>query len=140
MTSRAPVIAQLGFRGWLAKAFLAAIGLTVLAYGSASMVQADLAAIAFAILCIFSIFLPIGALPVGRVQAVAILLLAGLLGYAAFQALPFVGANLANGAWKSVNENIGPVQGTISVAPGMTLDALPSLALPFFVFISALAL
>ena len=81
---------------------------------------------------------PIGSLRVGRVQAVAILLLAGLVGYAAFQALPLAGVDLANGAWKSVNENIGPAPGTISVAPGMTLDALSSLALPFLVFISAL--
>ncbi len=132
-------IAQLGFRGWLARIFLAAVGLTVLGYGSASTVQSNLAAIVFAILAIASIFHPIGSSRVGRVQAVAILLLTGLVGYAAFQALPLLGLDVANGAWTSVSDNIGPVHGTISVAPGMTLDALSSLALPFLAFIAALA-
>ena len=138
--TQALAIAQLGFRGWLARAFLAAIAFTALAYGSASTVQANFAAIAFAILAILSTLHPIGSLRVGRVQAAAILMLAGLIGYAAFQALPLAGMDFANGAWKSVSENIGPVQGTISVAPGMTLDALSSLALPFLAFIAALAL
>jgi len=137
MTS-APTIVQLGFRRWLATVFLAAIGFTVLAYGSASTVQANFAAIVFAGLAIVSTLHPIGSLRVGRVHAVAILLLAGLVGYAAFQTLPLTGLDLANGAWESINENIGPAPGTISVAPGMTLDALSSLALPFLVFISAL--
>jgi hypothetical protein len=136
----APAIAQLGLRGWLARAFLAAIALTVLGYGSASTVQSNIAAIAFAILAILSTFHPIGSSRVGRIQAVSILVLAGLIGYAAFQAMPLAGMDLANGAWKSVNENIGPAPGTISVAPGMTLDALSSLALPFLAFISALVL
>jgi len=136
--TQAPAIPQLGFRGWLARAFIAAVGLTVLAYGSASTVQANFAAIAFAILAILSTFHPIGSSRVGRIQAVSILVLAGLIGYAAFQALPLAGLDLAYGAWKSVDENIGPVHGTISVAPGMTLDALSSLALPFLAFISAL--
>ena len=137
MTS-APTIVQLGFRRWFATVFLAAIGFTVLAYGSASTVQANFAAIVFAGLAIVSTLHPIGSLRVGRVHAVAILLLAGLVGYAAFQTLPLAGLDLANGAWESINENIGPAPGTISVAPGMTLDALSSLALPFLVFISAL--
>ncbi|MGD0188080.1 MAG: O-antigen ligase family protein [Roseiarcus sp.] len=131
-------IAPLGFRGWLARVFLAAIAFTVLAYGSASTVQSRFAAMEFGILAIFSALLPNGSSRVGRVQAVAVLLLAGLLGYAAFQALPLPGVDLANGAWKTVSENVGPVHGTISVAPGMTLDALSSLALPFLVFIAAL--
>ncbi len=136
--SPAPAVAQLGSREWLARAFLAAIACTVLAYGSASTVQSSFAAIAFAVLTLLSTSHPVGSMRVGRVQAVSILLLAGLLGYAAFQALPLAEADLANGAWRSVSENIGPVRGTISVAPGMTLDALSSLALPFLVFISAL--
>jgi hypothetical protein len=135
----APAVARPGFREWLARAFLAAMSYTVLAYGSASTVQSSFAAIAFAILALLSTSHPIGSLRVGRVQAASILLLAGLFGYAAFQALPLAGADLANGAWKSVEENIGPASGTISVAPGMTLDALSSLALPFLAFISALA-
>jgi len=134
----APAIAQLGFRARLARIYLAAIVCTALAYGSASTVQSSFAAIAFAVLALLSISHPIGSLRVGRVQAVSILLLACLLGYAAFQALPLAGADIANGAWKSIDENIGPALGTISVAPGMTLDALSSLALPFLAFISAL--
>jgi hypothetical protein len=136
--TQAPAIVQLGFRGWLARAFLAAIALTVLGYGSASTVQSNIAAIAFAILAILSTLHPIGSSRVRRIRAVSILVLAGLIGYAAFQAAPLAGPHLANGAWKSVSEYIGPVRGTISVAPGMTLDALSSLALPFLAFISAL--
>lgn len=130
--------AQLGFRAWLARAFIGAVILTVMAYGSASTVQVNFAALAFAILAILSTIHPIGSWRVGRIQAASILVLAGLLGYAAFQTLPLAGLDLANGAWKSVSENIGPVNGTISVAPGMTLDALTTLALPFLAFIAAL--
>lgn len=138
MTQALPTTVQPSFREWLARAFLAAVALTVLGYGSASTVQSNLAALAFAVLAILSTLHPLGSARVGRVHAVAILLLAGLLGYAVFQALPFVGADLANGAWKSVSENIRPVQGTVSVAPGMTIDALSSLALPFLAFVGAL--
>jgi hypothetical protein len=81
----------------------------------------------------------IGSWRAGRVQAISVFVLAGLVGYAAFQALPLPGLDLANGAWKSVSEIIGPVNGTISVAPGMTLDALTTLALPFLTFVAALA-
>lgn len=137
--SPALALARLTSREWLARAFLAAIVCTAAAYGSASTVQSSFAAIAFAVLALLSTSHPIGSMRIGRVQAVSILLLAGLFGYAAFQALPLAEADLANGAWRSVSENIGPVRGTISVAPGMTLDALSSLALPFLVFISALA-
>ena len=136
----APEIAPLDFRAWLARAFVAAIGFTVLGYGSASTAQSNLMAIAFAVLALFSTSYPIASSRAGLVQAASILLLAGLIGYAAFQALPIPGADFANGAWKSVAQNIGAAPGAISVAPGMTLDALSSLALPFFVFIAALAL
>jgi hypothetical protein len=131
-------VAQSGFRGWLARAFIAAVGLTVLAYGSASTAQTNIAALAFAILAVLSTLHPIGSPWVGRVEAASVLMLAGLIGYAAFQAAPLDGLDLANGAWKSVAENIRPAPGTISVAPGMTLDALSSLALPFLAFICAL--
>lgn len=137
--TQALVVGRLGFRAWLARAFVAAVALTVLGYGAASTVQVNLAAFGFAILAIFSTFQPIGSWRAGRVQAIAIFVLAGLVGYAAFQALPLPGLDLANGAWKSVDEIIGPVNGTISVAPGMTLDALTTLALPFLAFIAALA-
>ncbi len=132
-------LAPSGFRAWLARAFVAAVALTVLGYGAASTVEVNLAAFGFAILAILSTFRPIGSWRAGRVQAVSIFVLAGLVGYAAFQTLPLPGLDIANGAWKSVNENIGPVNGTISVAPGMTLDALTTLALPFLTFIAALA-
>jgi hypothetical protein len=126
-------------RRWLARAFVAAVGLTVTAYGAASTVQVNLAALAFAVLAILSTFRPIGSWRVGRVQAVSIFVLAGLIAYATSQTLPLPGLEIANGAWKSVSETIGPVNGTISVAPGMTLDALTTLALPFLTFIAALA-
>ena len=137
--TQALALGQIGFRAWLARAFVAAVALTVLAYGAASTVQVNLAAFGFAILAILSTFQPIGSWRAGRVQAVSVFVLAGLLGYAVFQTLPLPGLDLANGAWKSVSEIIGPVNGTISVAPGMTLDALTTLALPFLTFIAALA-
>jgi len=137
--TQALAVAQFGFRAWLARAFIAAVALTVIAYGSASTVQVNLAAFGFAVLAILSTFHPISSWRVGRVQATAIFALAGVAGYAIFQTLPLPGLDLANGAWKSVSENIGPVNGTISVAPGMTLYSLTTLALPFLVFIAALA-
>ncbi len=136
--TRALPVSQEGFRAWLARAFIAAVALTVIGYGAASTVQVNLAAFGFAILAILSTFHPIGSWQAGRAQAVSIFVLAGLVGYAAFQTLPLPGLDLANGAWKSVSENIGPVNGTISVAPGTTLDALTTLALPFLAFIAEL--
>ena len=137
MTS-ASLVAPRGLRAWLGRAFLAAIALTVLAYGSASRVETHIAALAFGVLAMFASWRPSGALRLGRVQAAAILLLAALLGYAVLQILP-LGSGLANGAWMSIGETLGPMRGTISVAPGMTLEALPALALPFLAFLSALA-
>lgn len=131
-----PVVRQ-GWRGGLGRVFLAAIVLTVLGYGSASRVETNIAALAFGVLAMLASWHPIGALRVGRVQTAAILLLAVLLGYAVLQTLP-LGSDLANGAWKAIGEHIGPARGTISVAPGATLEALPALALPFLAFISAL--
>jgi O-Antigen ligase len=139
MTSTSPPVQQ-GIRAWLGNVLLVAIALTVLAYGSASPAQSNIAALAFAVLAMLTSFLPIGAWRVGRVRTAAVLLIGGLMAYAALQSLPLPGMGLANGAWKSVSETIGPVRGTISVAPGMTLDALPSLALPFLAFVSALVL
>ena len=132
--------ARQGIHAWLAKAFIAAVALTVLAYGSVPEIPLNLATIAFALLAALSLFHPIGAVAIGRVHAAAILLLAALLVYVVLQASPFAAGDFVNGAWKSVNDLIGPVQGTISVAPGMTLDALPALAMPFLVFLSGLAL
>jgi O-antigen ligase len=137
--TQARAVGRAGFRTWLAWVFVAAVGLTVVAYGAASAAPMNLAAFGFAILAILTRFQPIGSCRASRVQAVSIFVLAGLIGYAAFQILPLPGLDLANGAWKSVNEIVGPVNGTISVAPGMTLDALATLALPFLAFIAALA-
>ncbi|MBV8663330.1 MAG: hypothetical protein JO107_09535, partial [Hyphomicrobiales bacterium] len=130
-------IARLPVRTWLGRFYVAAIVLTVLAYGSASPVETNVAALAFAVLALFSIGWPIAAAGARRVQLAAIVLLAVLLLYAAFQALPLAG--LANGAWRSIDEHVGPTAGAISVAPGMTLDALTSLALPMLAFIASLA-
>jgi len=128
----------LGLRAWLSGLFVAAIALTVIAYGSVHIVPLNISAFTFAALAGVSAAFPIAERRVRRVQTVAILLLAGLLGYAYLQTLP-VDGSLANKAWKAVNENIGPIEGSISVAPGMTLEALASLALPFLVFVSGLA-
>jgi O-antigen ligase len=100
----------------------------------------DLEVIAFALLAMLSLRYPVGSVAIGRLQAATILLLAGLLLYVALQTLPFAAGDFVNVAWKSVNELVGPVQGTISVSPGMTFDAIPTLAMPFLVFFCALAL
>lgn len=130
--------ASVDLRAWRERAFLAVIALAALAYGSASTAQSNFVAIAFAILAALSILRPIGAWSARVVCAAAVFLVAALLSYAALQALPILGPDVANGAWKSLSDRIGPTSGTISVAPGMTLDALPSLATPFFAFICGL--
>jgi O-antigen ligase len=137
--TQALVVGRLGFRTWLARVFVTAVGLTVIAYGAASKVPVNLAAFSFAILAILTRFQPIGSWRASRIQALSIFVLTGLIGYAAFQTLPLPDLGLANGAWTSVSEIVGPVNGTISVAPGMTLDALATLALPFLAFIAGLA-
>jgi hypothetical protein len=134
----APAAAARPLRSGLGRVFLVAVGLTVLAYGSASSVQSSFAAIGFALLALVSTTRPLGSSQVRYVHAAAILLLASLIGYAAFQALPVAGPDLANGAWTSLAGAIGPTPAAISVAPGMTLDALASLALPFLAFVGAL--
>jgi hypothetical protein len=125
---------------WTAKAFLGVVALTVLAYGSVAEAPLDLEVIAFALLAMLSLRYPVGSVAIGRLQAATILLLAGLLLYVALQTLPFAAGDFVNVAWKSVNELVGPFQGTISVSPGMTFDAIPTLAMPFLVFFCALAL
>ena len=123
---------------WLQRLFIAAIAVTTLAYGSASTVQSSFAAIAFALLALLAALRPIGSTPTRSLTALAVLLGGALIGYAALQTLPIARGDFANGAWKSAADHFAAVKGTISVAPGMTLDALPSLALPFFVFVCAL--
>jgi O-antigen ligase len=125
-------------RTWLGRLFFLSITLTVVAYGSVETAPLNLAAIGFALLAGVSVAFPIRAPNVRSVQAASILLLAGLLLYLALQIVPLPDERFANAAWEAVRENIGPTKGTISVAPGITLEALPSLALPFLVFISSL--
>ena len=132
--------AEQGLRPWLARAFFAALAVTTLAYGSVSAAPLNLAASVFALLAGLSHSPTIATPPVARMQAGTIALLAALVVYVVAQALPFAAGDFANEAWKSVNDLVGPVQGTISVAPGMTLAAITSLALPFLVFIAGLAL
>ena len=124
-------------RTLLATLFLAALALTVIAYGSVEVVPLNLAVLVFGLLAGVSALCPAGT-AVGRLQAVTVITLASLLIFCAVQILP-VDGDLANRAWKPVNDLVNPVQGTISVAPQMTIDALPSLALPFLVFVAALA-
>jgi O-antigen ligase len=132
--------ARQGIHAWLTKAHVAAVALMVLAYGSVTQASLNLAVIAFALLTALSLLYPIGAVAIGRVHAATVLLLATLLIYVVLQVLPLAGGGVANEAWKSVNDLIGPVPGTVSVTPGITLDALTMLALPFLVFLSGLAL
>jgi hypothetical protein len=134
------VSVQHALRTWMARVFLTVVCLTTIAYGSVTPVALNLSAIAFVSIALLSDPLPVGALSTARVRATSIILLGALLGYAAFQASPILGQDFANDAWKSVNEMLGPVRGTISVAPGLTFESLPSLALPFLTFICALVL
>jgi len=121
------------------KAFVAAVVITILNYGSTGDTERHYVVIAFALLAGLSAIRPLSA-AVGRLHGAAILLLAALAIYIFLQAMPFAAGDFANGAWKSVNEKVGPVMATISVAPTTTLESIPSLALPFFVFLSALSL
>ncbi len=123
---------------WLQRLFLAAVALSVLDYGSASTVQSSLVAIFFALLAAVAALRPLEPASVRGLAALAVLIVAALIGYAALQALPLASGDFANVAWESVRDHVGPVSGTISVAPGMTLDALPTLAAPFFAFVCAL--
>jgi O-antigen ligase len=128
------------FRSSAAIFFIFGVILTALAYGSVREGPANVAVVAFGLLALGSLFLPIADIFVGRVSFVAILVFAALTIYVVAQALPFPSIDFANGAWKSANELVGPVQATISAAPGITLSALSKLALPFLVFLSGLAL
>ncbi|MBV8661618.1 MAG: hypothetical protein JO107_00820, partial [Hyphomicrobiales bacterium] len=123
---------------WLQRLFLAAVALAVLDYGSASTVQSSLVAIVFALLAALAALRPLEPASIRGLAALAVLIAAALVGYAARQALPLASGDFANGAWQAVSDHVGPIKGTISVAPGMTLDALPSLAAPFFAFVCAL--
>lgn len=67
-------------------------------------------------------------------------LLAASTVYVIAQSVSFPLNPLAHPAWSEASERLGPLSGAISVAPAETLRAAPALALPFGVFMSALAL
>ena len=126
---------RLGWR-WL---FLLDVAMTTIAYGSASRFAADAAALTFSVLCLASLAEPLANRRVRDVRTFAMLIAAILCGYAFVQTLPLSpGSPLANAAWRSLHETFGPGQSFISVSPGATREALPSLLLPFLVYSCAL--
>ena len=136
---RAPSRLAPSFRGWLEGGFLVCLFLTTLVYGSAGIVPTAVAALGFAALTIASMAVPIASRRVRSVYGVATFVGAALWAWAYVQTWP-VGSRslLANPAWEMLDETLGGDRGFISVAPGVTWESLPALALPFLCFLSAL--
>lgn len=111
----------------------------ILAYGSVAPGPLYLGALTFASLAAASAYRPIDNNVVARLYAATTVLLAALLAYTLLQTTP-IADGWINNLWKPVDNLIGPARNSISSAPGMTLDALPKLALPFLVFLTALSL
>lgn len=131
----------LGKRAVLQRSYLLCLALAVCPYGSPTPFLAALATFAFAVLTVLSLMFPIASTRVRGVQVLAACVAIGLCLYAYAQTLPLrLNSPLANPIWSDVAARLGDGPGFISVAPGMTLDALPALALPFLAFLSALAL
>ncbi len=129
------------FRVFLEAAFLACLGLTTIAYGSVGVVPTGLATASFAAVTIASLAFPITAPRVRSVYGVAAFVGAVLWAWAYLQTWPVGNRSLfANRAWVMLNETLGGDRGFISVAPGVTWESLPALALPFLCFLSALRL
>lgn len=123
------------------RAYLACVALTVCAYGSPTPFLTALATFAFAMLTLVSLAFPVAVTRVRGIQILAASIAIGLGVYSYCQTLPLpLDSPLANPVWSDVAKRLGNTSGSISVAPGMTLDALPTLALPFLAFLSGLAL
>ncbi len=128
-------------RAILKRTYLLCLALAVCPYGSPTPFLTALATLAFAALTLLSLMFPIASARVRGVQALAAIILIGLGLYAYAQTLPLPSSSpLASPIWSDVAARLGDGSAFISVAPGMTLDALPALALPFLAFLSALAL
>ncbi len=133
--------AAVSLRTWMQRAYLVVLFLTTLAYGSAAPLSKAAACFGFSLLTLFSIGLAIGSARVRRLHALSTLMAAGLLAYAFAQTWQVgLGSPFAHPAWSTLNAHVGGGRGSISVAPGMTLEALPTLALPFLVFVTGLSL
>ena len=126
-------------RVWLGRLFLGALALTTISYGSATRLQVDIATLAFALLSLGALAEPLGNRRVRSVRTLSLIVVAVLAAYAFVQSLPLaVDSPFANPAWRAADEMFGSARGYISVAPGVTRQSLPSLFLPFLVFVSAL--
>jgi hypothetical protein len=125
----------------LGRALIATLVATVLAHGGASTIELDFAALGFALLALLTAAVPIAAPRLAGLQALTLLLLAALLGYAFWQTFPLRDLPAADPAWKALGVAIADAspRGSISVAPGSTLAAMPALATPFLAFAVALA-
>lgn len=118
--------------------FLALLTLGLLTRGAVnpmicSIIAGILGAITFFVLIMYGE--PKATAPVFRI-AIAIILV--LVGWVVAQVLPI--ENMANPVWRDLGEFIATHSMTISVAPADSLAALVTLALPFVVFVTALAL
>ena len=133
--------ATITLRGWIQRAYIAGLVLTTLAYGSAAPFPMAAASFGFSSLTLFSVFLPIGSVRIRRLHLLSAFVSAALLAYAFAQTWQVgVGSPFAHPAWNALQTHIGGARGSVSVAPGMTLEALPALALPFLVFLSGLSI
>ena len=128
-------------RLWLGRALLALLAGTILAQGGASTVALDFAALGLALLAVAAAAAPVAAPRLARLQALALLLLAGLLAYALWQTLPLGDSPFADAAWRGLGDALAGAapRNAVSAAPGLTLAAAPALAAPFLAFAVALA-
>ena len=134
---RSTVVAS---RAWLGRAHLVALAMTVIAYGSASRLQADISALGFSTIALLSLGEPIASRKIRRLRAASLIVALVLTGYALVQTIRLpLDSPLVNPAWIALADIFKLEHGYISVAPGSTRQALPSLMSPFLVFASALA-
>ena len=125
---------------WRGRAHLFAVAMTTIAYGSASRLQTDISALAFSVLALVSALEPLVIRRIRSLRAASVIVALVLTGYAFVQTLPLpLNSPLVNPAWTGLADIIEIEHGFISVAPGSTREALPSLLLPFLAFASALA-
>ena len=122
--------------GWT---FVGGVIFSALAFGSVDPLTTNAEVILFAGLALAFGWAPFESTSLARLHAVALILLALLLAYLIWQAKAPAPA-WANPAWTFLRSWLPEARATVSAAPGMTLGALSPLALPFFVFLSALSI
>lgn len=120
--------------------FIIAVAASILPYGAVLAVPFHISVLLHAVVLAGTLAIPFRNRALERVlrTTLAIILLVGV--YVLLQALRFEGNPFAHPIWSTAGDLIGIKGGAISVAPGETITALPSLLVPFVVFINALIL